>query len=116
LRKRNGKKRKKRKKRKSGEIAAKKKRRTNKLAEVFLLPLFLYFQNARAHIYGTKTVAAMIVVHRPFLCPVADCVTLVVFIISPLVLNNCFLSSQAVSGSNSSPMLVASIVAAKSSA
>ncbi len=67
-------------------------------------------------IHGTKTAAAMTVVHRSFFSPVADCVMLVVLMISPVVLKSCFLSSHAVSGSNGIPMVVANIVAAKSSA
>ena len=65
---------------------------------------------------GTKTAAATVVVHRPFLSPAADWVMLAVLMISPVVLKSCLRSSHAVSGSNWMPMVVASIVAAKSSA
>lgn len=70
----------------------------------------------RAALRGTKTAAATTVVHKPFLSPVADWVMLEVLMIIPLALKSCFLSSQAVSGSKGIPMVVASMVAAKSSA
>jgi len=63
-----------------------------------------------------KTAAATVVVHKPFLSPAADWVMLAVLMISPVVLKSCLRSSHAVSGSNWMPMVVASIVAAKSSA
>ena len=56
--------------------------------------------NSIVQIYLAKTAAAMTVVHKPLLSAVEDCVMFVVLIISPLVLKSCFLSSQAVSGSN----------------
>ena len=65
---------------------------------------------------GTKTAAATVVVQRPFLSPAADWVMLAVFMIKPVVLKSCLRSSHAVSGSNWMPMVVASMVAARSSA
>jgi len=65
---------------------------------------------------GTKTAAATVVVQSPFLSPAADCVLLDVFMINPVVLKIFLRSSHAVSGSNWMPIVVASMVAAKSSA
>jgi len=76
------------------------------------LLLFLLFS-----VYGgTKTAAETVVVHRPFLSPWADCVQFDVLMIRPVVLKIFLRSSQAVAGSNCMPMVVASIVAARSSA
>lgn len=55
-------------------------------------------------------------VHRPFLSPCADCVQFDVLMINPVVLKIFLRSSQAVAGSNCMPIVVASIVAARSSA
>ena len=63
-----------------------------------------------------RTAAATTDVQRPFLSPSADCATFDVLMINPLDLKSCYLSSQAVAGSNPIPIVVASIVAAKSSA
>ena len=55
------------------------------------------------------------VVHNPSLSPSAVCATLWVRTIWPLILYSCFLLSHALSGSNSKPRVVASMVAARSS-
>ena len=63
-----------------------------------------------------NTAEARTVVHNPSLCPWADWVTLEVVMNFPLALYCFSLSSQSLLESNSMPSVVASIVAAKSSA
>src|SRR5204863_7435450 len=66
--------------------------------------------------YPTSTAAATTVVQRPFLSPTAVWVTFWVRTISFESRYTSFFSSQLLSGSNSSPSVVASISAASSSA
>src|SRR3990172_3913900 len=68
------------------------------------------------YIYSMNTAAANTVVHNPSLFPSADWQILEVLNIWPLALYICFLSSHALFISNSIPRVVASIVAARSSA
>src|SRR4030065_2310233 len=77
---------------------------------------FFVFLTCLSSFSLVNTAAETVVVHRPFLSPVAVCVTLVVLIIIPLVLKSCSFSSQAISGSNCIPIVVASIAAGRSSA
>jgi hypothetical protein len=63
-----------------------------------------------------KTQAANTVVHNPSLLPMADWVILDVRTIFSDILKSCSRSSQAVSGLNSMPKVVASMLAARSSA
>src|SRR5262245_6954108 len=65
--------------------------------------------------YGISTAAARTVVQWPFLSPTADWVMFVVLKISLLIFQICFFSIHDFSGSNSTPMIVASIEAARSS-
>src|SRR5262245_59747600 len=65
---------------------------------------------------GMKTADANTVVQSPSLLPMADCVMLEVRTILPDILNSCSRSSQSESGLNSIPRVVASMLAARSSA